>query len=291
LNNPHTCPLKRARRCEIGCGSRFFKGLIWNLLRVSGFGFYDAIAVNVLALANHFADFCYPPICNLCGAGGVVPPLCADCTADLDRLASAAACGGCGFPLVSEGDPCPRCRGRGIGPVKRVARLGVFSDPLRDLVHRLKFRNGWPLAEFLADRLAAHAPAKVLLDEADCLVAVPLHPMRQWARGYNQAAVIAQRLKKISGIPIRTPLVRLRNTAAQSSLRAQAKRWENVRDAFGLIDAKSVRGRHVVLVDDVMTTGATLKSAARTLRKAEPASISVIAIAVADPKGRAYQFI
>ena len=247
--------------------------------------------MNVLALANRLADFCYPPICNLCGAGGVVPPLCADCNGELDCLASAAACGSCGFPLVSVGDPCPHCRGRGIGPIKRVARLGVFNDPLRDLVHRIKFRNGWPLAEFLADRLAAHPPAKMLLEQASCLVAVPLHPVRQWTRGYNQAAVIAERLKKVSGKPIRNPLVRLRNTASQTLLRAQAKRWENMRDAFGLIDAKSVRGQHVVLVDDVMTTGATLKSAARTLQQAEPASISVVALAVADPKGRAYEYI
>jgi ComF family protein len=239
-----------------------------------------------LMLVKRVADFCYPPVCNLCGAAGFGPPLCSDCIADLHRLASAAACGSCGYPLATTGDPCPRCRGRGIGPIKRVARLGVFADPLRHLVHRIKFRQGWPLAEFLADRLAAHPPAKALLDEATCLVAVPLHPIRQWARGYNQAAVIAQRLGK----PVRSPLVRLRNTASQTLLRAQAKRWENMRDAFGLIDAKSVCGQHVVLVDDVMTTGATLKSAARTLQKAEPASISVVAIAVADPKGRAYEY-
>jgi ComF family protein len=192
---------------------------------------------------------------------------------------------------VGSSDPCPHCHGKGIGPIKRVARLGVFNDPLRTLVHRIKFRHGWPLAEFLADRLAAHEPAKAILDQADCLIAVPLHLMRQWARGYNQAAVIAHRLSKTSRKPLRSPLVRLRNTHPQTTLHAQAKRWDNLRDAFGLLEQKSVRGRHVVLIDDVMTTGATLRSAALTLKKAEPASISVIAVAVADPKGRAYEFI
>ena len=248
-------------------------------------------AVRLRQFVNHVADFCYPPICTLCGAAGDSPPLCADCNADLDRLAGAAACEACGYPLVNCADPCPHCHGKGIAPIDRVVRLGVFSDPLRTLVHRIKYRHGWPLAEFLADRLVAHEPAKGLLTETDCLVAIPLHPSRQWARGYNQAAVLAERIGKVCSIPQRTPLVRLRNTRTQTTLHAQAKRVENLRDAFGLIDGKSVRGKHVVLVDDVMTSGATVRSAARTLVAAEPASISVLAVAVADPKGRAYEFI
>jgi ComF family protein len=237
------------------------------------------------------ADFCYPPICALCGGAGISPPLCENCNADLRRLAIATACGSCGYPLVHIGDPCPHCHGKGIAPIQRVARLGVFSDPLRTLVHRMKYRHGWPFAELLADRLAAHDPAKTVLEQSDCLVAIPLHPLRQWGRGYNQAAVIAERLGHRCKKPMRTPLVRLRNTHSQTTLHAQAKRFENLRDAFGLIDGKCVRGQRVVLVDDVMTTGATLRSAARTLLKAEPAGIDVLVVAVADPKGRAYEAI
>ena len=103
--------------------------------------------------------------------------------------------------------------------------------------------------------------------------------------------MIARRLGNIAQKPVRSPLVRLRNTQTQTTIKAQDKRWENLRDAFGLIDAKSVRGQRVVLVDDVMTSGATVRSAARTLLGAKPASISVITVAVADPKGRAYEAI
>jgi len=242
-------------------------------------------------LLKSLADFCYPPICTMCGAAGDTPPLCENCNADLDRLAQAAACEMCGYPLVHSDDPCPHCHGRGTTPIHRVVRLGVFNDPLRTLVHRIKYRHGWPLAEFLADRLAVHPPAVALLEQTDCLVPIPLHPIRQWTRGYNQAAVIAERIAKQCRKPTRSPLVRLRNTQTQTTLHAQAKRMENLRDAFGLIDAKSVRGRHLVLVDDVMTSAATVRSAARTLAEAAPASISVLAVAAADPKGRAYEFI
>jgi ComF family protein len=241
-------------------------------------------------MISDIADFFYPPVCKLCTAIGESPPLCAACLASLDQLAAAPACDRCGYPLVHPADPCPHCHGKGIAPIDCVIRLGVFIDPLRTLVHRIKYRHGWPLAEFLADRLVAHEPAKGLLAEAECLVPVPLHPFRQWTRGYNQASVIAARIGKRCGIPNSTPLVRLRNTPSQTTLHAQTSRWENVRDAFGLISASSVRGRHVVLVDDVMTSGSTLRSAARTLARGAPASISVLAVAVADPKGRAYEF-
>jgi predicted amidophosphoribosyltransferase len=96
------------------------------------------------------------------------------------------------------------------------------------------WRIDWPRIE----------PAVALLDQTDCLVPIPLHPIRQWTRGYNQAAVIAERIAKQCRNTNGAPLVRLRNTQTQTTLHAQAKRMENLRDAFGLIDAKSVRGRH-----------------------------------------------
>jgi ComF family protein len=132
---------------------------------------------------------------------------------------------------------------------------------------------------------------KTVLNACDCLVPVPLHRMRQMSRGFNQAEVIARRLSKHCGKRVVRPAVRLRNTETQTQLHSRAKREENLKDAFGLVDEWSIRDRHVAIVDDVTTTGATLQSLARTLRFAEPARLSAIVVAVADPMGRDFQVI
>ena len=173
----------------------------------------------------------------------------------------------------------------------RVVRLGLFVDPLKHLIHQMKYHRRWPLAEFLADRLSDQPRVRGLLTEADCLVAVPLFVTRHIGRGYNQAELIARRLTKRNHKKLARPLSRLRPTETQTNLHSHAKRIENVRDAFGLIDARCVCRKHVVLVDDVMTSGATLQAAARALRPAKPASVCAIVVAVADPKGRGFELV
>jgi ComF family protein len=250
-------------------------------------------------VAALLADFGYPAACAACEAS--IPPdspsseLCGDCLAALRELEAAPACHRCAMPVARRGDPCPHCAGRGLFPFDRVLRLGVFDDPLTDLIHRAKYHGRWTLAELLADRLLAQERVKGLLSEPPIdehrLVAVPLHAWRHTTRGFNQAAVIAGRLSRVSGIPLVRPAVRLRNTETQTHLHSHAKREENLRDAFGLINPRCIAGRHVVLVDDVMTTGATLQSLARTLRAANPASLSAIVVAIADPRRRGFERI
>lgn len=239
-------------------------------------------------------DFCYPPVCAVClEPAGSGQRLCPECLKHLVELELAGACDRCGYPLASPGAPCPNCLGRGLRPFERVIRLGVHEDPLRGLIHRLKYRGQWGLAELLADRLVdCHEPAKGLLQETDVLVPVPLHPLRQIARGYNQAEVIARRLARrcrAQGLRVAYPAARVRHTAAQVELTSRAQRARNLRDAFELRDPHGIAGKHVVLVDDVMTTGATLRTLARTLVPAKPRSLSVLTLAIADPKGRAFQ--
>ncbi|MCY2955338.1 MAG: phosphoribosyltransferase family protein [Planctomycetota bacterium] len=170
-------------------------------------------------------------------------------------------------------------------------RLGAFDDPLKTLVYQMKYRGRWSLGETLADRMAGEQSAAELLKGTELLVAVPLHIRRQFSRGYNQAEIVARRLGKQCGIKLVRPVKRVRDTPTQTQLRSQKARHENVRGAFKLVDPESVRGKHVVVVDDVMTSGATLQAVARELLRAQPASLCAIILAVVDPKRRDFQAI
>ena len=237
-------------------------------------------------------DFCYPGACAVCPAHAPgSTPLCDACMNELHLLDRAPACDRCAMPLAELDAPCPYCDDKGIYPFERILRLGVFEDPLKHLIHQAKYHHRWPLAEFLAERLSAQDLVNGLLRQTDVLVAVPLHVLRHVKRGYNQAEVLAGRLGRLNKLKLAKPAVRLRNTETQTHIHSQAKREHNLRDAFGLVNSKCIRGKHVVLVDDVMTTGATLKSLARCLKHAEPASLSAIVVAIADPKRRGFEVI
>jgi len=149
------------------------------------------------------------------------------------------------------------------------------------------------LWEFLAARLAETERAKGLLTETSVLVPVPLHFKRHIERGYNQADVIARELGGGGrGIKVLHALRRTRATETQTHLHNHDKRVENVRGAFALRRvARHLRGKHVVVVDDVMTSGSTMLEIARTLKAAEPASLSAIVLAIADRKGRGFEVI
>jgi ComF family protein len=115
--------------------------------------------------------------------------------------------------------------------------------------------------------------------------------MRQFSRGYNQAAVIARYLSRKCCKPVAVPLSRIRRTETQTHFTSRRKRFKNLKDAFKLIDPKFVRGKRVLVIDDVMTTGATLQTVARALKPAEPESMSALILAVADPRGRGFEAV
>lgn len=245
------------------------------------------IAALAKQLVRNLSDLALPPACEVCGgSAGELRWICPTCLAALEKLEQAPACPRCAFPLVLHGDPCPRCRGRGFGRIKHIGRLGVFDAPLRELVHRMKYHRRWGLCADLADRLLARSDIRDLLVSADVVVPVPLHWRRSVSRGFNQAELLADQLTRHTNRYVVDALRRRRSTPSQTSQGSLSARIRNVRDAFELHRPLTVAGKRVLLVDDVMTTGATLREAARALLPAGPVCIDAIVLAIADPKGR-----
>lgn len=243
-------------------------------------------------------DLIYPPLCVVCDCDARSgSPLCDACLADLAEASRQRPCIACGRP-VGEGEDqrqrgpaCPWCHGRGVGRIKRVARLGMMASPLREVIHHVKFHGRWELAGWLGTMLAREAAVLSICGDADAIVPVPLHPFRKAHRGYNQAMLIARRLARVSHLPVIQPAVRARATVAQTSLSSVVARQKNLREAFVLLEPQLVENRRLVLVDDVMTTGATLRSLAHCLWPARPAALSAVVAAVADPKSKAFDVV
>jgi len=235
-------------------------------------------------------EFCFPGTCGGCGAFCTSKArLCDACESELKRLASAPSCQLCGMPLATHGTPCAFCQGAGIAHYERVLRLGVFEEPLRPLIHRLKYHRDWAVGEQLADWLIDQERVKGILSQADCVLPVPLHFLRRFKRGYNQSEIIARRIARRCRMRLVQPVRRRRNTETQTHLHSRAQRLTNLRDAFELRNPDSISDRNVVVIDDVMTTGATLQTLARTLKAAKPASLCAIVVAVADPMGKGFE--
>jgi len=230
-------------------------------------------------LAVAALDLLFPAVCPLCSArlgAGRRDPVCGHCWTSFARLAP-PLCQVCGLPVASESlaGPCPTCR-EIVPPFDSARAAAVYGGGVREAIHGLKFGGRRSLARPLGD-LVAEQCAAALADHPDALVPVPLARRRERERGFNQAGLLAERLGETQGLRVRARwLVRLRATPPQSELTASA-RAVNVAGAF--VAAPAVAGRHVVLIDDVITTGATVSECARALRAAGARRVGVLAVA------------
>lgn len=225
----------------------------------------------------------YPPRCLLCDANlplDCPATLCVPCRRSIRPLA-APLCTRCGLPWPEGDRPCGRCTGSEM-VIRRVRSFGRYApgekgERLCEAIHRLKYGGVRELGPVLGELMAGAFPYPP--GELDVVVPVPLHPSRLRERGFNQACLLSRPIARRHGLPVAPlALARRRPTAAQAGL-AAAQRAANVEGAFVVRHAAAVRGRCVLLVDDVFTSGATATACARALLGAGAAAVDVYALA------------
>lgn len=235
---------------------------------------------NLLGL-SHVRAMAFPPECAFCqDPVDLDENLCQDCRQYL--VSDRYCCQRCAMPLprVLPNQDCSRCR-QHHWHFSRVIALGHYQGKLREAVilcKKIRFENlRYALTKEIANRLKLHVPG--LFADQVVILPVPNHWTRIFARTAPTARSLAQMLGGQTGWPVLTRIVsRIRTTRKQGML-SLAERQQNVRGAFRLIRAKSLTGRHVLIVDDVLTSGATANELAKQVRLAKPADISVVAIA------------
>ena len=205
----------------------------------------------------------------------------------LARLSRGTVCDKCGRSIEglanSDEDTfvCPTCANDEWGgyAFDRVRSWAVYEGALVRAILLLKFENIDPLGKLFAGRLAQVAVDGGPAFEADVVVPVPLHRQRERERGYNQAALIAKPLAKRLGLPYKSVLLTRIRPRPDKHLLSYEERWESVRGAFATRPGSQVDNLRVLLVDDVMTSGATLDSCAKTLREAGARSVIGLTVA------------
>ncbi len=224
-------------------------------------------------------DLLWPPrtTCLLCGGplgdGAAMPPVCPTCWSAMAYPEGVHRCANCARPLMDETRLCADCE---AGPLfGRVFALGLHEGALREAIHLLKFEGRDDLGVPLGRRLALF-----IAERHDLVVPVPLHRARFAERGYNQAALVAHGIRRETGTPVVAgALRRVRNTGHQAKL-DRTGRLLNLAGAFTAPTRPPWAGRRVLLVDDVLTTGATASAAADVVRKTGAAHVNLAVLAV-----------
>ncbi len=239
------------------------------------------------AIGLQLADLVFGRRCAMCSVDlpetQVLPlRLCHGCESQL-CLPLPPLCPKCGsrYPQgQTPAEDCSRCRKRKL-PFREMVCLGMYDGKLREAILKAKHARNQPLAAALAELLYNKRREKLLSLECDLVVPIPMHWRRRWLRGVNHTETQAAELGARLGLPVKHALRRVIATEPQGGLSASARR-KNIRGAFRKRFRFKVKDARILLVDDIVTTGATCTEAARSLRRAGAASVDIAVISRAD---------
>ena len=218
---------------------------------------------------------------------------------DLADVLFPASCAGCNRALArSEEVICTNCLTRlprfddsqelenrlaGRIPVAAIAGYLKYETGglTQRLLHRLKYRGQRQIGLILGTQFGAWLQQQPFWQEVEAIIPLPLHPTKEKKRGYNQSALLAQGISDATGLPVLIDVVQRLRPSASQTRKSREERWLNVAGIFAVKDGTAMAGRHVLLVDDVLTTGATLEACGQTLLEAGAEKLSLAVLAVA----------
>jgi ComF family protein len=221
-------------------------------------------------LTAGLVDILYPKSCHVCsrlfqkGTISFDDYLCRDCFLDMKKASCASY-----SPYHPD-----------ASPYQSLLACYLYEGGIKELIHKFKYENRPYLSKTISRLInsALEGYGEALFNKVDCLVPVPLHPVRQREREFNQSDLIAKELSREFKRPVCRAIKRIKNTKPQNTL-DKTSRLSNLKDAFVLCGPFSLIDKHVLLIDDVVTTTATVTEAARTLKKRGVRKISVLAFA------------
>ncbi|MGE5307981.1 MAG: ComF family protein [Deltaproteobacteria bacterium] len=226
----------------------------------------------------------------------IFPLRCASCKRKIGSTETLPLCAGCWHKLRKNAPPFCRSCGKTVGKVSlerglcarcagtkphfdRAYSLFLYEGPAKALVREFKYRGKDHLAPLLGKQMVSFIKENgVSLNFIDCVVPVPLHPAKLREREFNQALLLAQAIAKEMDRPVTEALSRTRNTRTQTNLKPE-KRHKNVKGAFAVRKGADVKNKNVLLIDDVLTTGATASEAAQALKNAGARMVVVMTLA------------
>ena len=224
-------------------------------------------------------DIILPPVCYICRRScSSKYGLCDLCLERIHNVPS-PYCLKCGKRLLGRESICSECNGKDIHYIEKGWSCCYYKDTVKECVHLFKYRRHLGLVDIFRDIMLDFIKKNDMAKDIDLIVPVPMHPAKRRERTYNHAEIIARSLSKHLDMPFNFKgLKKIKWTESQSEL-DRAKRLQNVKDTFLVVDKNAFFGKRVLLVDDVYTTGATINECAKAVQNAEPNKVFFLTLA------------